>query len=240
MNPGPLSPELLDEFRKLSTCVVASAIETFDVRLRNSGFANSNVRCMFPDLPRLVGYAATARIRTADPPMEGHSYYSRPDWWQYIQTIPEPRIVVVQDVDSTPGLGAFVGEVHANILLALKCAGVVTDGGVRDLLAVRQTGFQMFAGNVSMSHAYAHVFDFGGTVEVGGLRVKPGDLIQGDLHGVQTIPREIAVRVAAEAHDILLRRKALIELCHSEDFTIAKLNETLRSMESNSTKFPNK
>jgi 4-hydroxy-4-methyl-2-oxoglutarate aldolase len=112
MNPEPLSPELLGEFRKLSTCVVASAIETFDVRLRNTGFANSSVRSIFPDLPPLVGYAATARILTADPPMEGHSYYARPDWWEYIRTIPEPRVVVIQDTDYQPGLGAFLGEEH--------------------------------------------------------------------------------------------------------------------------------
>jgi|HubBroStandDraft_6_1064221.scaffolds.fasta_scaffold01287_1 4-hydroxy-4-methyl-2-oxoglutarate aldolase len=240
MNPEPLSPELLGEFRKLSTCVVASAIETFDVRLRNTGFANSSVRSIFPDLPPLVGYAATARILTADPPMEGHSYYARPDWWEYIRTIPEPRVVVIQDTDYQPGLGAFLGEVHANILLALGCAGLVTNGAVRDLPAVHATGFQMFAGNVSVSHGYAHVFDFGGGVDLGGLRINPGDLIQGDLHGVQTIPREIAARVASAAHNILLKRKALIELCHSRDFAGAKMNETLRNMESISTKFSNK
>jgi 4-hydroxy-4-methyl-2-oxoglutarate aldolase len=240
MNPEPLSPELLREFRKLSACVVASAIETFDVRLRNTGFANSSVHSMFPELPPLVGYAATARILTADPPMEGHSYYARPDWWQYIRTIPEPRVIVIEDTDSHPGLGAFVGEVHANILLALGCAGLVTNGAVRDLPAVHATGFQMFAGNVSVSHGYAHVFDFGSSVELGGLQINPGDFVQGDLHGVQTIPREIAARVASVAHDILLKRKALIELCRSKDFTVAKLDETLRSMESNSMKFPNK
>jgi 4-hydroxy-4-methyl-2-oxoglutarate aldolase len=240
MNPESLSPELLGEFRKLSTCVVASAIETFDVRLRNTGFASSSIRSIFPEFPPLVGYAATARIRTADPPMEGHSYYARPDWWQYISMIPEPRVVVIQDTDSQPGLGAFVGEVHANILLALGCAGLVTNGAVRDLPAVHASGFQMFGGNVSMSHGYAHVFDFGGSVELGGLKINPGDLIQGDMHGVQTIPRGIAARVASVAHDILRKRKALVELCHSKDFTVAKLNETLQSMESNSTKLPNK
>ena len=197
MNSESLPPELLGEFRSLSTCVVANAIEGFDLRLRNAGFADSTVRCMFPDLPPLVGYAVTTRIRTADPPMEGHTYYARPDWWQHIQTIPEPRIIVAEDVDSTPGVGAFIGEVHANILLALGCAGIVTNGAVRDLPAVQAAGFHMFAGGVSVSHAYAHVFDFGGTVELGGLTINPGDLIQGDLHGVQTIPREIAARVAS-------------------------------------------
>ena len=185
MNPEPLSPELLGEFRKLSTCIVSNAIETFDSRLRNTGFTNSSVRCIFPELPTLVGYATTVRIRTADPPMEGHTYYARPDWWRYLQTIPEPRVVVIQDLDNRPGLGAFVGEIHANILMALGCAGIVTNGAVRGLPAIQAARFQMFAGNVSVSHAYAHVFDFGGTVEVGGMNVQPGDLIQGDLHGVR-------------------------------------------------------
>lgn len=232
MNTEPLSPELLGQLRKLSTCIVASAIETFDVRLRNTGFANCSVRCIFPELPQLVGYAVTARIRSADPPMEGHSYYSRPDWWRHIHTIPEPRVVVVQDVDNPPGLGASVGEVHANILIALGCIGIVTNGAVRDLRAVQATGFQMFAGNVSVSHAYAHVFDFGGTVEVGGLEVKPGDLIQGDIHGVQTIPAEIAARVPSAANNILVKRRALIEICRSSDFTVEKLSDAVKRLES--------
>jgi 4-hydroxy-4-methyl-2-oxoglutarate aldolase len=232
MDTESLSPELLGQLSKLSTCIVASAIEAFDVRLRNTGFSNSSVRCIFPELPRLVGYAATARIRSADPPMEGHSYYARPEWWRHIQTIPEPRVVVVQDMDHHPGLGAFVGEVHANILMALGCAGIVTNGAVRDLRAVEPIGFQMFAGNVSVSHAYAHVFDFGGTVEVGGLKVKPGDLIQGDIHGVQTIPREIAARVPSAANDILRKRRALIEMCRSNDFTLEKLTDAVKRLES--------
>jgi 4-hydroxy-4-methyl-2-oxoglutarate aldolase len=232
MNTESLSPELLDQLSKLSTCIVASAIETFDVRLRNTGFANYSVRCIFPGLPRLVGYAATARIRSADPPMEGRSYYARPEWWRHIQTIPKPRVVVVEDMDHRPGLGAFVGEVHANILMALGCVGIVTNGAVRDLRAVEPIGFQMFAGDVSVSHAYAHVFDFGGTVEVGGLKVRPGDLIQGDIHGVQTIPREVAARVPAVANDILLKRRAVIEICGSSDFTIEKLSDVAKLRES--------
>ena len=232
MNTEPFSPEVLSQLRELSTCVVASAIETFNVRLRNIGFTNSSIRCIYPELPRLVGYAATARIRSADPPMEGHSYYARPEWWQSIQTIPEPRVVVIQDVDNSPGLGAFVGEIHATILMALGCQGIVTNGAVRDLRALQAAGFQMFAGNVSVSHGYAHVFDFGGTVEVGGMNVKPGDLMQGDLHGVQTIPREIAARVPSAANTILQKRRALIESCRSDDFTLGKLHEAVKRLES--------
>jgi 4-hydroxy-4-methyl-2-oxoglutarate aldolase len=232
MNAEPVMPPYLEELRALSTCVVASAIEAFGVRLRNRGFSESSLHCMFPEQPAAVGYAATARIRGSDPPMEGHSYYDRGDWWNSLLKIPAPRIVVIEDVDTRPGLGAFIGEVHANILLALGCVAVVTNGGVRDLPDVRKSGLQLFAGNVSVSHAYAHVFDFGGTVEIAGLTVHPGDLIQGDLHGVQTIPREIAARVPQKAREIIQSRKVLTHLCHSKDFSIAEFIQKAKELES--------
>jgi regulator of RNase E activity RraA len=208
---------------------VASAIETFGVRLANAGFASSSLQCIFEDLPATVGYAATARVRSAVPPMEGHDfYYDRTDWWNHILATPEPRVVVMEDVDRPPGRGAFVGEVNANILMALGCAGLVTNGAVRDLNEVQQTGFQMFAGNVAVSHAYAHVFDFGGAVEVAGLQIRPGDLIQGDRHGVQIIPLEIAGKIPAVAHQIMRRRQHLIGLCRSTEFSVEKLRQAFK------------
>jgi 4-hydroxy-4-methyl-2-oxoglutarate aldolase len=135
MNPV-LAPQVITDLCSFSTCIIASAIEKFDIRLRNMGFADSRVRCMFPELPSVAGYAATTRIRSSAPPMEGGGYYDRTDWWEHILTVPGPRIVVIEDVDDPPGLGAFVGEVHANILGALGCKAVVTNGAVRDLRRV--------------------------------------------------------------------------------------------------------
>jgi regulator of RNase E activity RraA len=231
----PLAPVQLEQLRSFSTCLVASAIETFGVRLHNKGFSDSRLRCIFDDLPPIVGYAATARIRSSDPPMEGgryYGYYDRGDWWASIAKIPHPRVVVIEDIDTPPGRGALIGEVHTNILLALGCVGVVTNGAVRDLPEVRQTGFQMFAGNISISHAYAHPFDFGGSVEIAGLTVNPGDLIQGDLHGVQTIPREIANQVPAKAFELAAKRKELIALCRSQDFSIGMLSQKVKELKS--------
>ncbi len=232
-NASRLTPALLDELRQFSTCVTASAIETFGVRLCNAGFANSSIRCQFKELPAVVGYAATARIRSANPPMDsrGYFYYDRADWWKQILTIPAPRIVVIEDLDDPAGLGAFVGAVHANILRALGCVALVTNGSVRDIPDIRPTGFQVFAANVAVSHAYAHVFDFGSPVRVGGLKISPGELVQGDLHGVQTIPPEVADTVPAKARDILKRRKRLIDLCQSDDFSLKNLQQLIRQEE---------
>jgi regulator of RNase E activity RraA len=232
MKSESLPPVPLDRLREFSTSVVASAIEVFGVRLPNVGFANSTVKCQFPDLAPVAGYAVTARIRSSDPPMEGKNYYHRPDWWEHIQKIPAPRIVVIEDTDKPPGLGAFVGEVHANILAALKCVGVVTNGAVRDIREVHAIGFQMFSGNVSVSHAYAHIFDFGGTVNVGGLKVGPGDLIHGDLNGVLHVPLEIAAGIPDVADEIVEKRRRLIEVCRSKEFSLAHLREAAQEIKS--------
>ncbi|MFZ3215033.1 MAG: RraA family protein [Candidatus Acidiferrales bacterium] len=230
MNAQLITPAQLEQLRSLSTCVVASSIETFGVRLRNTGFTDSRLHCVFKDLPPTVGYAATCRIRSSDPPMEGHSYYDRGDWWDSLLRIPPPRVVVIEDLDKPPGLGAFVGEVHANILCALGCVGLVTNGAVRDLPEIRKTGFQLFAGNVSVSHAYAHVFDFGGTIEIAGITVRPGDLIHGDVHGVQTVPLEIAARVSAKALEIMEVRRDLVAVCRSDGFSLERLHHKVQEL----------
>lgn len=227
-----LPPTQLQQFRELSSCIVASAIETFDIRMQNAGFTNSDIRCIFEDLPRTVGYAATARIRSVEPPMVGRSYYERHDWWNHVRSIPVPRIIVIEDMDGLHSSGAFVGEVHANILRALGCIALVTNGGVRDIPQVRRFGFQLFARNISVSHAYAHVFDFGVDVQVGGMAVRPGDLLHGDVHGIQTVPSSIASQVPEVARRLLAKRARLVECCHSQEFSIERLRSTMETLES--------
>ena len=225
-----LEPTHLAELRKLDSCSVANAIETFGVRLRNTGFTDSTVRCIFQEFPTTVGYAATARVRTSAPPMEGDSYYYRLDWLDHLLSIPAPRILVLQDMDPHPGLGSFIGDVHANILLASGCVGVVTNGAVRNVNEVRPLQFQMYAGNLSVSHAFAHVFDFGTPIEVGHMQVRPGDLLHGDRHGIQTIPSEIAHRIPAIAQEIAGQEREIIQLCQSEEFTMEKLRAEVAAL----------
>jgi regulator of RNase E activity RraA len=132
-------------------------------------------------------------------------------------------VVVVQDAATRPGLGSLVGAVHMNILRALHCSGVVTNGSVRDIPAAEAAGFHMFAGSVSVSHAYVHIVEIGKSVEIGGLKIQSGDLLHGDLHGVQSIPLDIAARIPPVAQEITTQQKALIALCRSTDFSLEKL-----------------
>ena len=220
---APLNPEQLEAIRRLDTCTVANAIETFQTRLRNEGFTDASVGCLFPKLPPMLGYAVTVKIRCSSPPAEGGSYLDRTDWWNYILSIPAPRVVAVQDVDPSPGLGALLGEVHANILLALDCVGAFTNGSVRDIPAVAATGFHFFAAGVAVSHAYAHIVEIGGPVDIAGLKVRPGDLLHGDVHGILSVPLEVAASIPAAAAKIINKERKLIALCRSPEFSLEKL-----------------
>ena len=222
-----LDDEVLHQLRRLDACALANAIETFDARLRNEGFVNHSVRSLFPELAPMVGYAATLRIRGSAPPTVNCAYPETTDWLEYITALPSPRVVVIQDTATQPGLCSLIGEVHMSILRALHCAGVVTNGAVRDIPAARSAGFHYFAGSVSVSHGYVHIVDFGQAVTIGGLQIKSGDLLHGDLHGVQSIPLALARLVPEVAAKISAREQTLIALCQSADFSLEKLRAFL-------------
>jgi regulator of RNase E activity RraA len=222
MNPT-LSPDQLEALRRLDACTLANAIETFRVRLRNEGFTRGAIRSLFPRLRPMAGYAVTMKIRGASPPTGARTYLDRTDWWDYLQSIPGPRILAVEDVSAQSGIGALLGEVHVNILQALGCIGAVTNGAVRDLPAISDLGFQLFAGGLTVSHSYVHIIETGTPVVIDGLAIRSGDILHGDVHGIQTVPREIAAELPAVAARLTAREQELISLCRSPDFTLEKL-----------------
>lgn len=227
MNIRQVAPNIIHLLQRNDTCAVANAIETFNVRMRNEGYVQRDAHCIYPDMPPVAGYAITGRIRTNAPPIAGLCYYHRQDFWEYVSRFPSPKIVVLEDMDREPGIGALFGEIHARISKALGCVAYLTNGAVRDVQGVKAAGLQCFAGHVSLSHSYAHITEFGEPIEIGGLKISPGDLLQGDEHGIQQIPLEIAEGLPGALAKISSHEAELIDLCNSPHFTVEKLNEAL-------------
>jgi regulator of RNase E activity RraA len=227
MGTPRLDHSLLLTLKRFDTPTVSNAIETFDVRPRNQGYLRPEIRCVFPELGSMIGYAVTGRIRASQPAPDG-VYLRRRDWWDYILTIPEPRVIVLEDLDDPPGAGSFWGEVNANIHRALGCVGAVTNGCVRDLKEVRELGFQFYAQHVGVSHAYVHMIDFGTPVTVGGATIQPGDLIHADLHGVHTIPHQIAPDIPAAIATLVAAERRIIDYCQLSEFSIEGLKRLTR------------
>ena len=223
-----LGPDELERLRGYSTCTIANAIELFRLRPPAQGLLHPAIRCFFPELGGLIGYAVTSRIQ-ARQPASGNLNAPMYDYWDYAQNTAQhtgaPCIAVVQDLDPEP-VGALWGDVNANVHRAMGFRGAVTNGGVRDLPGSRQAGFHFFGGAVLTSHAHVHFVDYDTPVEVGGVVVHPGDLLHGDQHGVVVIPAEVAPELAQVCEHIERREQEIIRYCQSPGFTLDGLKAT--------------
>jgi regulator of RNase E activity RraA len=225
-----LSDDEFRELQSLDTCSVANAVERFNIQLRNEGYTEGGLSCRFPEMGSMLGYAFTLQVRSYAPPTKSRFYdLENTQWWEGLMALPYPKILVVQDMDRHPGVGALVGELHANILKQFGCIGVVTNGAVRDLTRIKPLEFHMFSGTLSVSHSYTHVVASGVRVQIGGLEISTGDLLHGDQHGIIRVPRELASRIPKTAAALRQKEADIVSYCHSSDFSIEELRERLKS-----------
>lgn len=196
--------------RSIDTPTVCNLIEIAAPERRGAGYTIKHLHCPFPELPPMVGFAKTVTMRAKDKVSLGEAGYmqKRLDYLDYVAALPQPGIVVIEDLDDPVGYGAFWGEVQTNVHQALGCLGTITNGSIRDIPQVAP-GFQMLAGSIAPSHAYVHVVDYGIDVSVHGMEVKSGDLIHADRHGAVVVP-VAAIDAMQAAADGLAAKEAKI------------------------------
>ena len=207
MNNTPLSSQAIERLRGYDTPTVCNVIELFGVRPCNSGYMDRRIRPCFPELPPMVGYAATATYRSAAP-ARGDAYSSMEQQITAFAQVAAPPVVVFQDLDD-PCAAATFGEVMCTTYKAFGAAGLITSGAGRDLDQVHAMQFPVFANGAICAHAYCHIPSIQIPVHVGGITIRPGDLLHGDCNGVTTIPLDIAPDVA-DACEELMRAEAVI------------------------------
>ena len=228
--PDPVDLEAL---RAFDTPTICNALELVVPTRRAMGFTRRPLTAAFPHLKPVVAFARTAIIRAREPHPRGREEAKevRLSYYEHIAAEPLPSIAVIQDIDAPDtGFGAFWGEVQTHIHKGLGCAGVITDGSVRDLDAMA-ADFLVLAGSIMPSHAHVHLVDFGGTVSVAGMTVSPNDVIHTDRHGAVVIPPE-AVKEIPVAADLLARReKVIIDASKAPGFSVARLRQAFDEQE---------
>lgn len=218
----------LNKLTEWDTPTICNGLEHLSSEYRVKSFTVEQMQCFDPSLPPIIGYARTAMIRSMTPP-EGKPEDIREMRARYYETIsapPNPSISVIQDLDPTPGFGAFWGEVNSAIHKGLGCLGVVTNGSFRDIDACAP-GFQLLGGKVAPSHAWVHLAAIECEVNIFGMAVKPNDIIHADRHGAVVVPEE-CVKELPSAIDVLTRREAVIlEVARSPGFNVEILKKAM-------------
>lgn len=224
MSDRSFTLEDLNRLAQWDTPTICNAVEMLAPERRTMGFTTQPVVPLYPKMPPIVGLARTGTIRAREIPRT--KLTPRADWYSYVAASDLPTIVIVQDVDTHPGFGAYWGEVHTAIHRRLGALGCVTNGSFRDL-AMCDPAFQILGGCVGTSNAYVHLVDFGNPVDVLGMHVCHDDVIHADLHGAVIVPSD-CVRAVPDAVDLLLRReKFVLDLVRGPDFTLERLQDAL-------------
>ncbi|CAA9296747.1 MAG: hypothetical protein AVDCRST_MAG77-5646 [uncultured Chloroflexi bacterium] len=214
-----LSAEQLAELRAVDSPTIANAIEHFKVRPRVQGYAGADVKCLVPGLGTLLGYAVTCR---GDSTTEGKDRREHTELYRAIYAIqPLPAVVVIGD-DGDPAridLSCHVGEMMATTMKRVGAAGLVTNGGLRDIVEIRSLGdFHYFGRGLVVAHGQPCIYDVGATVNIGGMEVHHGDLLHGDENGITVVPAEIADKVVAQAMEHRAMEQARLREILSPEF----------------------
>lgn len=193
---------------------VASVADAMDQVAGKRGFMSHDMRPRTngPGVPvKFVGRAVTAFMRPATPDKASATLSAKHSVEMIDNANPgDVGVLAIENGLDVAGLGGLMGTAAK----ARGMAGVVIDGGVRDVGEVRSLGFPVFARSVVPSSSvgrYATV-DRNIPVRCGGVEVKPGDIIVAGEDGVVVVPSAQAQAVLTRANEIDERETKMVPL----------------------------
>lgn len=201
MNTGTNAPTALDAVAIETLKGVTTA--TLTTILLKKGLRNVWMRGAMPlrgDQERVVGQAFTFRFVPAREDLATPASWGSPiSTRAAIEAMPEGAFAVI-DAMGVSDAGVF-GDILCARMVQRKAAGLVTDGVVRDLSGVLQTGLPVWCRGASAPPSVAGLTFVGWeeTVGCGGVCVVPGDTIVADQDGAVVIPAALLPQVLEEA-----------------------------------------
>ncbi len=193
-----LSNDDLKLLKTFDAPTVCNVVDLFEIRPKNVGYTNGTIRCCFPDLPPMVGYACTMRFRSRHAPAASETAVSVEEQLNAIVELGGPAVAVIQDLDIPPAAACF-GDIRCKMLQTFGSTGLVTSGLGRDLHAIEPLKFPIFVNGVACSHGYDFMESIGLPVQVG------------DRNGILTIPNDIASQVPSACVEYAKAEKILLD-----------------------------
>jgi regulator of RNase E activity RraA len=200
------SDPLIAGFEKTTSASVADAVDQI---VGKRGFMTHDMRPRVPG--KFVGRAVTALMRQATPEQATAQLSARHSVGMIDNAKPgEVGVIVIENGLDVAGLGGLMGTAAK----ARGMAGIIIDGGLRDVAEVRSLGLSVFSRSVVPSSSvgrYATVAN-GIPVTCAGIEVKPGDIIVAGEDGVVVVPQDRASDVLKRAQEIDERETKMVPL----------------------------
>jgi 4-hydroxy-4-methyl-2-oxoglutarate aldolase len=222
VNSAQTSLSWIESLRDVDTPTVSNAIELLKLRPKEEGFAPLEVRCLFPELGRMCGYAVTAQVETVTQTglKEEQAFI---ELFESTSRSAKPAVIVLQEIGDRSNFAAHSGEVMATVFKRLGGIGLVSDSGVRDLAEVKAMGFHYFARGAVASHANFRIVRVGVPVQVLGFPVRPGDLLHGDENGLIQIPSAAFAGLPEAIASVRSTERKLMDFVRTPGFNLSDL-----------------
>ena len=209
---------LVQGFRKST---VASVSDAVDQITGQRGFMSHDMRPRIPG--QIVGRAVTALLRQASPDKATPALSAKHSVAMIDNSKPgEVGIIVVENGLDVAGLGGLMGTTAK----VRGMAGVIIDGGARDLPELRALDFPTYSRSVVPSSSVGRWASVSNNIPVqcAGVLVKPGDIIVAGEDGVVRVPAERAADVLKRSQEIDERETKMVPLIR-EHKTLTKVVE---------------
>ncbi|MGC9348301.1 MAG: RraA family protein [Anaerolineae bacterium] len=193
---NPTIQEMLDELREFDTPSITNVVATYPgnpicLELYNpwsqNWYTDHSLRCWYPEMGPVVGYAVTCVYGLPDPLYSGLSFMDVVD---ALDASPKPTIFVFEQ-RFPPEIAGKVGLSGGNMTSAMKavgCVGAISNGPSRDIDEIRPMGFQYLTSGVTPGHGPTAVHAVNVPVSIAGMDVAPGEIIHMDENGAVKFP----------------------------------------------------
>ena len=206
--------ELIEKLKEHNTPSVTNVVATYPedplcLGLYNpwtqKRYTDQTIRCMYPELGRLAGYAVTCVFGLPD------SNYVRLSFMDVINALEQskkPAILILKQnfPREIAGKVGLSGGIMTAALKSIGCVGVISDGPSRDIDEIRPMKFQYMLTGVTAGHGNMAVHAVNTPVSVGGMDVSPGEIIHMDESGACKFPADKLGAVLTNLEALARRR----------------------------------
>jgi len=188
--------EMLEKLKGFDTPSITNVVATYPKNplclglyepWRSNWYTDQSVRCIYPELGRLVGYAVTVVYSIPDP---NFNRLAMKDLVEALAKSRKPSIIIIKQ-DFPPEILPKVGLCGGNMTTMFKACGavgVVTNGPSRDIDEIRPMNFQYLMSGVTPGHGGMAISAVNVPVSVAGMDVAPGEIIHMDENGACKFP----------------------------------------------------
>jgi 4-hydroxy-4-methyl-2-oxoglutarate aldolase len=227
--------EIIAKLEKIDTPTISNVVATYPrsdncMKLYDAWYGewytDATIHCVYPEMGPKVGYVSTVVFCERSEKFTGMSRWALPE---HIDKTRKPVVLVAEqqfppELDNRVGL---FGEIMTTQYKAQGVIGVITNGPMRDIDAIKPLNFQYYSTGVTPGHGDFMVKAVGVPVKIGGMTVMPGDMVHMDMHGAVKFPAEKLAEVLERAEKLLESEGATMKIYKDPEFSLKKWKQTV-------------